>query len=70
MRRTCGACAYSSLWDLSLGDAVVIDFAAATAERKKIGHAGPATLEIMDRRPPDESNWASLERLQAPGWRA
>ena len=46
----------------------VIDFAAVTEKVKQIGYAGPAIMEIVDRRAPEESNRASLERLRALGW--
>ena len=46
----------------------VIDFAAVTEKVKKLGYAGPTIMEIVDRRTPDESNRASLKRLQALGW--
>jgi sugar phosphate isomerase/epimerase len=46
----------------------VIDFAAVTEKVKKLGYAGPTIMEIVDRRAPDESNRASLQRLQALGW--
>jgi L-ribulose-5-phosphate 3-epimerase len=46
----------------------VIDFAAVTEKVKKLGYAGPTIMEIVDRRTPDESNRASLQRLQALGW--
>lgn len=46
----------------------VIDFAAVTEKVKKLGHAGPTIMEIVDRRAPDESNRVSLERLRALGW--
>jgi sugar phosphate isomerase/epimerase len=46
----------------------VIDFAAVTEKVKRLGYAGPTIMEIVDRRAPDESNRASLKRLQALGW--
>lgn len=46
----------------------VVDFAAVTEKVKKIGYAGPTIMEIVDRPTPDESNRASLQRLQALGW--
>ncbi len=46
----------------------VIDFAAVTDKVKKLGYAGPTIMEIVDRRAPDESNRASLKRLQSLGW--
>ena len=46
----------------------VIDFAAVTEKVRKIGHAGPTIMEIVNRRTPDESNRVSLERLRALGW--
>lgn len=45
-----------------------VDFAAVTEKVRKIGYSGPTIMEIVDRRAPDESNRASLERLQALGW--
>jgi sugar phosphate isomerase/epimerase len=46
----------------------VVDFAAVMETVRKIGYAGPTIMEIVDGRTPDESNRASLERLQALGW--
>jgi sugar phosphate isomerase/epimerase len=46
----------------------VIDFAAVTEQVKRLGYAGPTIMEIVDRRAPDESNRASLDRLRALGW--
>ncbi len=46
----------------------VVDFAAVTEKVKKLGYAGPTTMEIVDRRAPEESNRVSLERLRALGW--
>lgn len=46
----------------------MVDFAAVTDAVRRIGFAGPSIMEIVDRRAPDESNRASLERLRALGW--
>jgi sugar phosphate isomerase/epimerase len=46
----------------------VIDFAAVTDKVNLLGYAGPTTMEIVDRRAPDESNRVSLERMRALGW--
>jgi sugar phosphate isomerase/epimerase len=46
----------------------MVDFAAVTRKVREIGFAGPSIMEIVDRDAPDESNRASLERLQALGW--
>jgi len=45
-----------------------VDFAAVTAKVKAIGYTGPAIMEIVDRKTPEESNRISLERLRAFGW--
>jgi sugar phosphate isomerase/epimerase len=45
-----------------------VDFAAVTEKVKALGYQGPTIMEIVDRRTPDESNRASLQRLQALGW--
>jgi sugar phosphate isomerase/epimerase len=46
----------------------VVDFAAVTAKVRALGYDGPAIMEIVDRKTPEESNRISLERLRALGW--
>ena len=45
-----------------------VDFAAVTAKVRALGYDGPAIMEIVDRKMPEESNRISLERLRALGW--
>jgi sugar phosphate isomerase/epimerase len=45
-----------------------IDFAAVTAKVRALEYNGPAIMEIVDRKTPEESNRISLQRLRALGW--
>jgi sugar phosphate isomerase/epimerase len=45
-----------------------VDFAAVTAKVRALGYEGPAIMEIVDRKTPEESNRVSLQCLRAMGW--